>query len=41
MGYVLTGHDKIGSKITIKQDAVEISATITGKPFYKQGTVRK
>jgi aminomethyltransferase len=41
MGYVQAGCDTIGSKIAIRQDTIEINATITDKPFYKKGTVKK
>lgn len=41
MGYVEAGFDKIGAKICIRQDNIEINAVITSKPFYKQGTVKK
>ena len=40
-GYVDAGCDTLDSKIIIRQDTIEINATITSKPFYKQGTVRK
>ena len=35
MGYVENGYDKLESKVTLKKDKVEIDATITSKPFYK------
>ncbi len=41
MGYVSDGHVKPGEKITVKQAGIEINATVTTKPFYKQGTVKK
>lgn len=40
MGYVEAGFEKIGSKIIIKQDTIEINAVVTSKPFYKQGTIK-
>ncbi|MDD5730693.1 MAG: glycine cleavage system aminomethyltransferase GcvT [Candidatus Omnitrophica bacterium] len=40
IGYVENGCGKIGSKIMIRQQDIEINATVTGKPFYKKGTVK-
>ncbi len=40
MGYIEGQYDKIGSAITIKEGDIEISATITRRPFYKKGTAK-
>ncbi len=40
MGYIEAQDDKIGSAITIKEGDIEISATITRRPFYKKGTAK-
>ena len=36
MGYVENGYDKLKSKIILKEDKIEIDATITSKPFRKE-----
>ncbi len=41
LGYVNVEYSKTGTKLVIKQDAVEIEAVITGLPFYKNGSLRK
>lgn len=40
MGYVENGYERIGSKIVLKGEKAEIAATITDKPFYKDGTAK-
>ena len=40
MGYIDVDTNKIGSKITLKDDNVSIDAIITGRPFYKEGSVK-
>jgi len=40
MGYVDQEYEEEGTKITVKDAAVEIEAIITKKPFYKKGTAR-
>ncbi|MCK4858979.1 MAG: glycine cleavage system aminomethyltransferase GcvT [Candidatus Omnitrophica bacterium] len=39
MGYIDLENNKIGANIVLKQDDVQIEATIVNKPFYKQGSV--
>ena len=41
MGFIESGCDAMGSKVLISHDAIEIQATITDKPFYKKGSVKK
>jgi len=40
MGYVSVPCP-VGTPIVLKENAVEVAATVTDKPFYKQGTARK
>lgn len=40
MGYAENGYGQIGSKIILKGEKAQISATITDKPFYKNGTAK-
>ncbi len=35
MGYIENGYDKLGARIILKKDKIEIDATITNKPFYR------
>jgi len=41
LGSVDIAYAKIGEKILIKSDSVEIEATITEKPFYKNSSLRR
>jgi aminomethyltransferase len=40
LGYVRAEYSKIGEKLLIKHENIEIEAEITGLPFYKNGTLR-
>ena len=40
MGYVDSKYNQLGSEVTIRQDRIEIEASIVEKPFYKNGTAK-
>lgn len=40
MGYVEDGYKKVGTKLILEDDKVKINATVTEKPFYKEGSVK-
>ncbi|MCK4463727.1 MAG: glycine cleavage system aminomethyltransferase GcvT [Candidatus Omnitrophica bacterium] len=40
MGYVKSEYGKNGTKIILKENKIEINATVTDRPFYKKGSAR-
>ena len=41
MGYVEIDYCELGMKVFIKENKIEIEATITKRPFYKEGSLRR